>query len=76
MKDKSVSEERKLDMKKNGDKMEYNISQQRKKERKLIPLRIDQRTVVLVSKKKANKDYAQKKYNQLHEEVSFSRLKR
>ena len=76
MKDKSVKEERKLDMTKNGDKMNHFIEQQKKKEKKLVSLRIDSKTVILVSAKKANKDYAQKKYNQLHEDVSFSRLKR
>ena len=61
MKDKSVSEERKLDMNKNGDKMLHFVEQQKKKEKKLVPLRIDAKTVVLVSAKRATKEYAEKK---------------
>lgn len=61
MKDKSVSEERKLDMNKNGDKMLHFVEQQKKKEKKLVPLRVDSKTVVLVSAKKATKEYAENK---------------
>lgn len=76
MKDKPIQEQRKLNMFENGDKMSQMVAKQRKEELKLVPLRIDSRTVILVPISKATKEYAEKKYLKMREEVSLSRLKR
>lgn len=50
--------ERKPDTKENGSKLELFIKAQTDREKKLYPLRIDSRTVIYVSKKKCNPEYA------------------
>lgn len=73
MKDKSTAEERKLDMNKNGDKMLHFVEQQKKKEKKLVPLRVDSKTIVLVSAKRATKEYAKKKFAEFTAENPLTR---
>lgn len=59
-KEKPAAVERKVDTRVNGDKVLQAVENQKKREKKLFPLRIDSRTVIYVSKNKCNSEYAQK----------------
>lgn len=52
---------KKVDLTKNGDKTSQAVQAQKKREKKLFPLRLDHRTVIYVSKENRNEDYAAKK---------------
>lgn len=49
----------KADLSENGSRIQKNIDAQKKKEKKLFPLRIDERTVIYVTKAKCTQKYAE-----------------
>lgn len=52
------TKERKVDTTKNGNDLSGYIERQRKYEERLYPLRINQTTVIYVTKEKQTKEYA------------------
>ena len=54
------TKERKADTTKNGNDLSGYIERQRKYEERLCPLRINQTTVIYVTKAKCTKEYAEK----------------
>ena len=57
--------EKKFDSSKNGTGVERAMEQQRKREQKLRPLRINAQTIILVPRGKCNKKYADEYRNQI-----------
>ena len=51
---------RKVDLTVNGDKTSQAIAAQKKREKKLFPLRLNSKTVIYVTKDKQNSYYAEK----------------
>ena len=51
---------KKVDLTKNGDKTSQAVAAQKKRERKLFPLRLNSKTVIYVTKDKQNTYYAEK----------------
>lgn len=52
------TKERKADTTKNGNDLSEYIKYQKKREKRLYPLRINQTTVIYVTKEKQTKEYA------------------
>ena len=50
---------KKVDLSKNGDKTSQAVAAQKKRERKLFPLRLNSKTVIYVTKDKQNTYYAE-----------------
>ena len=50
---------KKVDLSKNGDKTSQAIAAQKKREKKLFPLRLNSKTVIYVTKDKQNTYYAE-----------------
>ena len=51
---------KKVDLTVNGDKTSQAVEAQKKREKKLFPLRLDSKTVIYVTKDKQNTYYAEK----------------
>ena len=51
---------KKVDLSKNGDKTSQAVAAQKKREKKLFPLRLNSKTVIYVTKDKHNPYYAEK----------------
>ena len=51
---------KKVDLTKNGDKTNQAVEAQKKREKKLFPLRLDSKTVIYVTRDKQNTYYAEK----------------
>jgi hypothetical protein len=51
---------KKVDLTVNGDKTSQAIAAQKKREQKLVPLRLNSKTVIYVTKDKQNTYYAEK----------------
>ena len=51
---------KKVDLTKNGDKTSHAVAAQKKREKKLFPLRLNSKTVIYVKKENQNTCYAER----------------
>lgn len=67
-----VNVERKEDCKENGSKVQEKVKAQRKREKELYPLRINERTTILVTADKRNEEYRQVYLKRINQEMERS----